>query len=66
MVHNVYSRNICNFFILLIMQLVGSAKIGRYRPCPKYKYFDKESNKCDWDENVDFKGCDGEDTGEGW
>ena len=42
------------------MQLVGSAKIGSYRPCPKYKYFDKESNKCDWEENVDMEGCNGE------
>ena len=65
MAHYIYGRNICNFFILLIMQLVGSPKIFHHR-CPPGHAFDKESNKCDWDENVDFKGCDGEDTGEGW
>ena len=47
------------------MQLVGSPKIFHHR-CPPGHAFDKESNKCDWEENVDFKGCDGEDTGEGW
>ena len=39
------------------MQLVGSAKIGVYRPCPPYTYFDNESNRCDIEENVDMEGC---------
>ena len=42
------------------MQLVGSAKIGVYRPCPPYTYFDNESNRCDIEENVDMEGCNGE------
>ena len=56
MVHNIYSRNIYNFFTLLIMQLVGRPKIWHHR-CPPGHAFDKESNKCDLEENVDMEGC---------
>ena len=41
------------------MQLVGRPKIFHHR-CPVTTWaFDKESNKCDWEENVDMEGCDG-------
>ena len=40
------------------MQLVGRPKIGRLHRCPPGHAFDKESNKCDWEENVDdMEGC---------
>lgn len=38
------------------MQLVGRPKIWHHR-CPPGHAFDKESNKCDLEENVDMEGC---------
>jgi len=36
----------------------GRPKIGRLHRCPPGHAFDKESNKCDWEENVDdMEGC---------
>ena len=42
------------------MQLVGRPKIGRLHRCPPGHAFDKKSNKCDLEENVDdMEGCNG-------
>ena len=41
------------------MQLVGRPKIFHHR-CPNGWSFDKESKRCDWDENVDMEGCNDE------
>ena len=45
------------------MQLVGRPKIFHHR-CPPGHAFDKESNKCDLEENVDdIEGCHGIELG---